>query len=130
MRKTLLLVSLILSINSCSKDSSGTSAITTQEIIGRWKMIKAYDKNSSNTTANLFKSSSYADITANTIAFHYTDSLPQNSSLQNLQVPYTKDGTKLYSLYGYFNIDQISTSQLILSEYDQGGYAETILFTK
>ena len=128
MIKNIFLISILFLIYSCSKDSSTSN--NTQSISGRWKMIKAYDKNSPNSSPNLFKSSSYADITENSFAFHWTDSIPSNSNPQHLQFSYTKDGTKLYVSQGYFNIDLISSSQLILSEYDPSGYAETILLTK
>jgi hypothetical protein len=129
MIKNIFLISILFLIYSCSKDSSTSN--NTQSISGRWKLIKAYDKNFPNSIEqNLYKSSSYAIITENSCAFHWTDSIPSNSKPQHLQFSYTKDGTKLYVSYGYYNIDLISSSQLILSGYDSSGYAQTILLTK
>jgi len=135
MKNQFLLFIFSLFIFSCTKSTSNSNpSVSTTDIIGRWKIVKHYDKNFPNSQVTYFKSISYADINANTIAYHFIDSASLSNTYQNVQYSYTKDGSKLYIGLGYINIDQLTSNQLILSEYDPTNnvatYSFTLLLTK
>lgn len=122
--KIFLLVSLTLCIASCKKDNNPPS------ILGKWNLIKVYEKSDPTLTQELFRTGSYLSFSNTTIiSYAAFDQDPFETGTVN----YTQINDRIIveNDNGYIKIAQLTANKLLLESYtDLDSYINTIELTR
>lgn len=121
----LVIFALCLAFSSCKKND--TVADTKKvSIIGKWNMVRYYDKNDPS-DSEPFRAGSYMLFSESSIYFNFAQ---DNDPFETFIAPYVRDGNKLRLYNGYFEIVKATPTQLILDEYEDSDYESTIELSK
>jgi len=122
--KSIYSLFLLLTIFGCSKSDDSTNT----PIEGRWTLVKSYVISNPGFTYNYNTSTSYIEFRSN-VVIKREQGLGDGYSVPVVFIMegvFTREGDKLYiqSKYfrGYWKIEQITTSKLVISEYYKNEY--------
>lgn len=105
---------LCLAFSSCKKNEA-VADTKKDSIIGKWNMVRYYNK--SNPTQNLatYKAGSYMLFSESSIYSYFAEN---NDPFSSFTAPYVREGNKLRFFNGYLEIIKLTSTQLILDEYE------------
>jgi hypothetical protein len=126
--KSIYILFFLLTIVGCSKKDDSTNTA----IEGRWTAVKSYVASNPGVTYNYNTSTSYIEFRSNVLIQHL-QGVGNGLAFPVVYISeevFTRDGDKLYvnsnTFKGYWKIDEITTTKLVISEYDNGVYDQTI----
>ena len=115
---------LLLTIFGCSKSDDSTNT----PIEGRWTAVKSYVLTNPGVTYNYNTSTSYIEFRSN-VVIQRLQGLGNGYTVPIVNIMegvFTRDGDKLYiqsqSFVGYWKIDEITTTKLVISVYRKNEY--------
>lgn len=114
-RHTILAIfALCFAFSSCKKNDSATDT-KKDSIIGKWNMVRNYNKNNPTQYSATYRAGSYMLFSESSIYSYWAE---DNDPFASFTAPYVRDGNKLRFSNGYLEIVKATSTQLILDEYE------------